>query len=221
MAPKIAAISSMVRLSGWMAPKGSGRGGCVTSIRSAASLAVRAASSSTARRAEIASVICVFSRLIPAPAAFLASGSMPPSDFNSIVTEPFLPRRDTRRASSPSVSAVPISPRARSSKFFKSSPNISIHPSFRGRADMARCKLSSTRGRRVPSPAQPGSVTKYQHIRRKCSGASKPIENTQNACQRRLTLDARAEYGRRGRRNQSGCATFTTKFAHPLRTGIG
>ena len=36
MAPKIAAISSMVRLMGWIEPLGSGAGGSVTSIRSLA-----------------------------------------------------------------------------------------------------------------------------------------------------------------------------------------
>ena len=56
MAPKIAAISSMVRLIGWIRPVSRGRGGRVGSSRSAARRASSAASSSADRRASIAAV---------------------------------------------------------------------------------------------------------------------------------------------------------------------
>ena len=54
MAPKIAAISSMVRLIGWIRPAGRGRGGRVGSMRSCARRASRSAASSSALRASMA-----------------------------------------------------------------------------------------------------------------------------------------------------------------------
>ena len=74
MAPKMAAISSMVRLIGWIRPAGAGRGGRVTSRRSAARRASSAAASSAARRASMAAASSSFSAFSAAPRVRRSSG---------------------------------------------------------------------------------------------------------------------------------------------------
>ena len=77
MSPKIAAISSMTWLIGWMRPRSAGdcRTGSVTSTFSAASLAAIAASFSSALRAPSASVTRFFSPLMAGPLVCRSSGA--------------------------------------------------------------------------------------------------------------------------------------------------
>lgn len=82
--PKIAAISSMTWLIGWMRPRSAGdcRTGSVTSTVSAASLAVTATSFSSALRAVSASVTRFFSPLIAGPLTWRSSALIAPSVFS-------------------------------------------------------------------------------------------------------------------------------------------
>src|SRR5262245_55223986 len=99
--PKIAAISSITWLIGWMRPRSAGDclTGSVTSTFSAASRAVIAASRSSALRAPSASVTRFFSPLMAGPFTCRSSGVIEPSVFRSSDTEPFLPSAETRTAS--------------------------------------------------------------------------------------------------------------------------
>ena len=99
IAPKIAAISSDVRLIGWISPRDLGRGGRVASIRSVASLPSSAAASRSARRASSAAVSASFSRFTAAPRSRRASGAIFPRSFSSAVTVPLRPSSATRTAS--------------------------------------------------------------------------------------------------------------------------
>ena len=101
MSEKIAVISSITWLIGWIRPSAVGTAaiGSVTSTRSASSRAVSAASARVAAFASISAVTSFFSPLIAAPAALRSSAGRAPSVESSAETEPFLPRAATRTAS--------------------------------------------------------------------------------------------------------------------------
>ena len=91
IAPKIAMISSVVRLTGWIDPTSPAAGGSVTSSRSAASLAASSALSSTARRASMDAANSSRSAFSAAPRARRSSGASLPSSLSSPVSAPDFP----------------------------------------------------------------------------------------------------------------------------------
>ncbi len=91
MAPKIAAISSMVREIGWIRPLSLGRGGRVGSIRSDSRRASSAASSSAIFRLSIADVSASFRRFNAAPRSFRCSGGVLPRSRSMPVRVPLTP----------------------------------------------------------------------------------------------------------------------------------
>ncbi len=99
MAPKMAAISSMVRLIGWIRPVSRGRGGRVGSSVSFARRASSSAFSSSARRASIRVVRVSLSRFSAAPRSRRCSGGVLPRSRSSPVRRPFRPSVATRTAS--------------------------------------------------------------------------------------------------------------------------
>ena len=112
---KIATISSVTWLTGWIDPSATGRAASVTSAHSPATRAASAASPSRAFAAASAAPSSSFSAFSAGPAACRSSGLIAPSPRISSDTSPFLPSAATRTASSPASSpAAAISPRYRS-----------------------------------------------------------------------------------------------------------
>ena len=108
MSAKIAVISSITWLTGWMRPvsSGEGRSGSVTSTRSASSRVASSASLSTARRAAIASVTRSRRPFSAGPITCRSSGVIAPRPLSRSETAPFLPSAATRSASSAASSAA-------------------------------------------------------------------------------------------------------------------
>src|SRR3984885_13258751 len=136
---KMATISSITWLIGWMRPVSTpGKGtGSVTSSASRLSWASSPARLSTARRATSASVTWSFSALIAAPCALRWSGASLPSAASSAEIVPFLPSAATRAASSvPSSAALSIAAsvsrsRAERSDMSSRSPGEAVAPPSR------------------------------------------------------------------------------------------
>ncbi len=101
MSAKIAVISSMISVIGWMRPRSAGeeRTGRLTSTVSRARRSAIARSRNSPLRSEISACISSLSALIAAPRVWRSSGLMLPSVFRSSETHPFLPKAATRTAS--------------------------------------------------------------------------------------------------------------------------
>ena len=109
MSEKIAVISSITWLTGWMRPcaVGAGGSGRVISTRSAARRASSALACSAPLRCSIRSAISFFSPLMAGPALLRSSDGMLPRLASSAETEPFFPSAATRTASMAASSAAP------------------------------------------------------------------------------------------------------------------
>ena len=92
---KIAVISSITWLTGWIDPCAAGRPGSVTSAHSAATRASSAASASRALASASASASSSLSALSAGPATCRSSGGIAPSPRISPETSPFLPSAAT------------------------------------------------------------------------------------------------------------------------------
>ncbi len=100
MAPKIAAISSMVRAIGWIRPVSRGRGGRVGSIVSRARRSSSAAASSSALRASRSPPVSAsFNWFSAAPRSRRCSGGVLPRSRSRPVSEPLRPSTAMRTAS--------------------------------------------------------------------------------------------------------------------------
>src|SRR5581483_7834494 len=100
ISPKMATISSMVWLIGWMRPSAVGRAGKVTSTRSLCRRRSSSASPKAPTRACKRASTALLSSLRAAPRALRCSGGSLPRPFSNSVTRPLLPSHSTRTASS-------------------------------------------------------------------------------------------------------------------------
>src|SRR5579883_24056 len=100
-------MRSSARVIGWTLPGSTSRPGRVMSMRSAARRRSKAASSSAALRAAMASCSRSLMRLTRTPCALRSPGGSLPSAFNCSVTRPDLPSSATRKDSSASSDAAP------------------------------------------------------------------------------------------------------------------
>ena len=110
MSEKIAVISSITWLTGWMRPSAVGAGrtrqGDVDALGGEAG--IERGLGEVAALASISAVTSVLSPLMAAPADFRSSAAMLPSVASSAETEPFLPSAATRTASMAASSAAAV-----------------------------------------------------------------------------------------------------------------
>jgi hypothetical protein len=189
-APNSATSSSKVRLIGWMPPAsgpagGCGRGGRVTSIRSAARRASSAAASSARRRVSISPSSAAFSRFSAAPRSFRCSGATAPRPFSSAVSRPLFPSVPTRTASqarrsaaAASWDAVSVARAARSSPVVVVSVISSGPEQAKGRtlAGAALCATASEAGKCQAAGVAAGRAARaFSTSAAKLVGSSKAI----------------------------------------------
>ena len=224
---KIAVISSITWLIGWMRPRTSGasRRGSVTSMRSAESRASRAASVSASRLARIAP--CTRSRrpLMRGPRSRRSSGVIAPSVLRSSETLPFLPRAATRRASrlasSPARSICPRRSRSRASRSITAvltdRPRAASGAAFArrratrkrrigaGTPGEVRTRKTRRRGARRAAPCQRVVPPLGGAVRRPSAGPTSPSRR------RRRRQPARGWRARTGPCGPPGCRTWPAR----------
>ena len=144
---KITASSSITWVIGCSEPCGSGRTGRVTSTVSEARAASSALASRSALRASRASLRRVLRPLSAGPITWRSSGLILPSSRIISETEPFLPRADTRTASSAASSAAPsIWLRTSASSVSRLDVSVMVFSVPRGRGGFSGCIMQCRQG---------------------------------------------------------------------------